>query len=93
MGAQTYSLGPVARSTDTRPCTNRPINCPVKDCPHTIWSYSIEAHYEAAHKGHEKPTLQLAYHEKEMVKQLLSRQVPKKQCPGASCPCKRQRVA
>ena len=34
------------------------------------------------------PPLSLAYHEKEMVKQLLKGKTLKRVCTGASCPCK-----
>ena len=59
---------PAANSTDSKPCTNRPIKCPVKSCNHFIWSYNIAAHYELlVHPGAEQPTLELGYHEKDMV--------------------------
>ena len=73
VGSLSYSLGPAGNSNDSTPCTNRPIPCPFPDCKATIWSYSIEAHNEAHHAAAEKPSLSLAYHETDMVKQLLHR--------------------
>ena len=74
-----YSLATAANSNDSTPCTNRPIQCPAEGCKHTIWGYSLEAHYDAVHPAHEKPSLSLAYHEMEMVKQMLSCSLSRRQ--------------
>ena len=35
---QKFSLKPAETSTKNKPCTNRPIECQVKDCITVLWS-------------------------------------------------------
>ena len=50
VGALSYSLGARQKSNANSPCTNRPVKCDT--CTYqTIWSYSLQRHYELKHPG------------------------------------------
>ena len=49
LGDVSYSLGSAAKCSLATPCTNRPIKCTV--CSMTVWSYSMEHHFELKHRG------------------------------------------
>ncbi|KAJ6473873.1 hypothetical protein C8R45DRAFT_764682, partial [Mycena sanguinolenta] len=37
-------LTAAAKSSPKKPCTNRPIVCPVSPCPDIVWKYNLEVH-------------------------------------------------
>ena len=69
---------------------NRPVKCDT--CTYqTIWSYSLQRHYELKHPGVAVPpamqaAMKLGVHEKEWLQQLKAGKRPKP-CKIASCPC------
>ena len=46
---QSYGLQSASKCSVKSPCTNRPVACPVRGCGAFVWSYSMEAHFEARH--------------------------------------------
>ena len=90
VGALSYSLGARQKSNANSPCTNRPVKCDT--CTYqTIWSYSLQRHYELKHPGVAVPpamqaAMKLGVHEKEWLQQLKAGKRPKP-CKIASCPC------
>ena len=79
------------RSTLHAPCTNRPVACSI--CNLTVWSYSMEQHFEEKHPGMSMPpelkdAVTLAYHERAHLEQLLTKLKAKNLCKGLGCECK-----
>ena len=92
VGALQYSISPAGKCTPSAPCTNRPLRCP--KCPLVMWSYSMQNHFEDDHPSAEIPApaataakISLAFHEAELVSQLLSAPKAKAVCKGATCVC------
>jgi len=52
-----FSLKPAEKSTKNKPCTNRPIECPINDCKTVLWSYNIEPHFHVNHPGEHIPSM------------------------------------
>ncbi|KAJ6459302.1 hypothetical protein C8R45DRAFT_942329 [Mycena sanguinolenta] len=40
-----------AKSSGKKPCTNRPLLCPVSPCPDVIWKYNLKSHIQSVHPG------------------------------------------
>ena len=88
-----YSLAQASKSSwSTRPCTNRPVKCPV--CSAAIQSYSMEKHY-LKHNGAQmsdelKALVKLRAHEREYTLHLVDNMSNKKKvaCNNPNCECK-----
>ncbi|KAJ7303109.1 hypothetical protein DFH08DRAFT_825958 [Mycena albidolilacea] len=42
-------LASAANSSRKRPCTNRPMVCPVSPCPDVVWKYALKNHIQTVH--------------------------------------------
>merc|ERR1711957_273015 len=83
IGAIDYSLGSAAKCTVASPCTNRPIKCTI--CNKVVWSYSMADHFKDKHSRVQMPpgllkAVQLDFHEKALVMQLLNKYKATKVC-------------
>ena len=76
------------------PCTmHQPAGCACSICNLTVWSYSMEQHFEEKHPGMSMPpelkdAVTLAYHERAHLEQLLTKLKAKNLCKGLGCECK-----
>ena len=91
MADHQYTLASAAKSSwSSRPCTNRPVKCPI--CYAFIQSYSMEDHYRVKAHGTMGPELralvQLRAHERECTSSLVDKMSNKTkpfECSDPNC--------